>query len=157
VGLDLSLVHGGTQSVGYRQTWLCWASKTLIAILASFPMTSNPLRLRLSHGLVHTSRWALPNCILVLNCPDSPKCFLRQKLQDEKRTASLELAKRPMHTIHQNWWHITRGTQSERRVLCLESRCYNKSCPGPMLSTSPRLDDQKIFLIGLKFLLDFLK
>jgi hypothetical protein len=32
-------------------------------------------------------------------------------------------------------------------VLHLESHCYNKSCPGPTLSTSPRYDDQKPFLV----------
>jgi hypothetical protein len=39
----------------------------------------------------------------------------------------------------------------------LESRCYNKSHPGPKPSTSPRYDDRKLFLICFKSPLDFPK
>jgi hypothetical protein len=49
------------------------------------------------------------------------------------------ISKRPLCIIHQNGWCITRGTQMERKLLCLESRCYNKSHPGPKLMTSLRL------------------
>jgi hypothetical protein len=67
------------------------------------------------------------------------------------------LAKRSHLQLLLNEWHITQGTQPEIRVLCLESHCYNKSCLGPMLSTSPRLDGHKPFLVCFKSLLDFPK
>jgi hypothetical protein len=51
------------------------------------------LVLELSCGMVLTDWQAHPNCNLILNCVGSPRCFLRQKLQDEKRTSLSELAK----------------------------------------------------------------
>jgi hypothetical protein len=42
-------------------------------------------------------------------------------------------------------------------MLRLESHCYSKSCPGPTLSISLRLDGHKSFLVCFKSLLDFLK
>jgi hypothetical protein len=59
-----------------------------------------------------------------------------------------------MCNIHRNKWHITWVTQPERRLLRLQSCCYNKSCPDPMLSASPRCDDQKPFLNCFRSLLD---
>jgi hypothetical protein len=101
--------------------------------------------LKLSHRLVLTGWRVLLNCNLVLNYTSSPMCFLRQKLQDGKSLRSLEISKRPLCIICQNGWSITRGTQLERRVLCLESRCYDKSYPGPKPITSPRFDECKPF------------
>jgi hypothetical protein len=54
-----------------------------------------------------------------------------------------------MCNIHRNEWRITRGMQPERRVLHLESRCYNESHPGPKLTTS-----LSRFLVCFKSLLD---
>jgi hypothetical protein len=68
----------------------------------------------------------------------------------------IEISKRPMCIIRRNGWHITRGTQSERRVLHLKSYYYNKSYPDPMLSTSQRYDDRKAFLVVLDPCLTFL-
>jgi hypothetical protein len=61
-----------------------------------------------------------------------------------------------MCIIRQNGWHITRGTQSERRVLHLESRCYNKSHPGPKLMTSLRLMIESLSLLVSNPCLTFL-
>jgi hypothetical protein len=36
------------------------------------------------------------------------------------------ISKRPMCIIHRNGWCISQDTQLERRVLRLESHCYNK-------------------------------
>jgi hypothetical protein len=110
-------------------------------------MTPKFLVLKLSHGLVLIAWWAHPNYNIVLNCAGSPTLFLRQKLTDGKRISSSEFAKRPMCNIHRNEWRITQGMQPERSVLRLESYCYNKSGAIPMLSTSPRHDDWKPFLV----------
>jgi hypothetical protein len=68
------------------------------------------LSLKLNHGLVLTGWWAHPNCKLVLNCVGSPRCSLRQKLQDGNRISPL------LHwlTWERNWvrthrsvsWHV---------------------------------------------------
>jgi hypothetical protein len=47
-----------------------------------------------------------------------------------------KLAKRSHLQFLLNGRCITRGTQPKRTVLRLESRCYNKSHPGPKLSAS---------------------
>jgi hypothetical protein len=84
-----------------------------------------------------------------------PKHFLRQKLLDGKCISSSELAKRLLCDIRRNGWRITRGTQPERKILCLESHCY-KLCPGPTLSTSLRLDEHKLFCVVPNPYLNFL-
>jgi hypothetical protein len=48
------------------------------------------------------------------------------------------ISKRPICTIRWNGCRITQGTHLKRRVLCLESRCYNKSHSDPKLITSLR-------------------
>jgi hypothetical protein len=98
------------------------------------------LVLKLSYGLVRTGWWAHPNGNLVLNCAGSLKRFLRTKVARWKeRISSSKLVKRPMCIIHRIGWRITQSTLPERRVLHLESLCYNKSRPGPKLSASLRL------------------
>jgi hypothetical protein len=94
---------------------LCF--KDTIAILANFTMTPCSLGVKLSPGLVLTGWWACPNCNLVLNCADSPRRLLRQKLQDGKRISSSEFVKKPLCNIYQNEWCITPGTQLARRVF----------------------------------------
>jgi hypothetical protein len=64
-----------------------------------------------------------------------------------------KLAKRSHIQLRSNGWHITRGTQPERRVLCLESCCYNKSDPGPKPIASPNLDEHKPLLVCFESLL----
>jgi hypothetical protein len=100
-------------------------------------MTSNSLCAKLSHMLVLTGWWALLNCNVILNCAGLSRRF-SQKLQDVKHNSSSELA-RPTCIIHWNGWRITWGTQLERRVLRLESSCYNKSHLCAKLSASLRL------------------
>jgi hypothetical protein len=68
-----------------------------------------------------------------------------------------KITKRSHLHLHPNGWHITRGTQPDRRVLCLESYCYNKSDSGPKSTASLRLDEHKHFLVCFKSLLDFHK
>jgi hypothetical protein len=67
------------------------------------------------------------------------------------------LAKRSHLQLLLNGWRITRGTQPEKRVLCLESYCYDKSNSGPKSTASLRLDEHKHFLVDFKSLLDFPK
>jgi hypothetical protein len=87
---------------------------------------------------------------------DLPRRFLRQKLQDGKRISSSRLVKGPMCIIRQNGWRITQDTQLERRVLCLESHCYNKLHPDPKLSTSLRLMIESLTLFVSNPCLTFL-
>jgi hypothetical protein len=47
--------------------------------------------------------------------------------------------------------------QPERRVLRLETCCYNKSHPGPKLATSLRLDEHKSIIVCFQSLPDFPK
>jgi hypothetical protein len=58
-----------------------------------------------------------------------------------------KLAKRSHLHLLPNGWRISRGTQPERRMLCLESYCYNKSDSGPKSTASLRLDSRKSFLV----------
>jgi hypothetical protein len=58
-----------------------------------------------------------------------------------------------MCIIHRNGLCITRGMQSEREVSHLESRCYNKSDPGPKPIASPNLDECKPLLVSFEPLL----
>jgi hypothetical protein len=81
-----------------------------------------------------------------LNCTGSSKHFLRQDLQDGKRISSSALVKRLMCSIHQNGWRITRGTQSERRVLRFETRRYNKSHPIPKSYCFSKIVDKSLSL-----------
>jgi hypothetical protein len=74
------------------------------------------LRLKLNHGLVLTGWWAHPNCNLVFNCAGSPRCSLRQKLQDGNRISPL------LHWLapERNWiW--THKSISWRAVNCVGS------------------------------------
>jgi hypothetical protein len=68
----------------------------------------------------------------------------------EEGILHIELLNRPMYTIRWNGWHITRGTQPERRLSHLESHCYNKLDPGPKTPASPNLDERKSFLVCSK-------
>jgi hypothetical protein len=61
-----------------------------------------------------------------------------------------------MCNIHWNGWCITWGTQPERRVLRLESRSYNKSCPRPKAYYFSKVVGQKLFLVVSKPCLTFL-
>jgi hypothetical protein len=128
-------------------TWLCQTSKTTVAILASFPMAPHSLCLQLSHGSVLTGWRARSNCNLVLSCTGSSRCFISQKLQDGKHISFSKSMKRPLCNIHRNRWCITRGTQSERMVLPLESHSYNKSHPRPKAFFFTEIDDRKHFLV----------
>jgi hypothetical protein len=60
-----------------------------------------------------------------------------------------------MCNICQNGWRITRGTQLEKRVLRLKSRCYNKSDLVSKLMTS--LSPMEVFPCFFKSLLDLPK
>jgi hypothetical protein len=82
--------------------------------------------------------------------------LLKTKVARWKTYFLIGISKRPMCIIRQNGWHITRGMQPKRRVLRLESHCYNKSCPGSTLNTSPRYDDQKPSLVDSDPCLTFL-
>jgi hypothetical protein len=74
--------------------------------------------------------------------------FLRWNLQDGKCILlSWRLASNLLCNLLPNRWHITWDTQPGMKVLRLECHCYNKSCLGPTLSTSPRYDDRKPFLV----------
>jgi hypothetical protein len=110
--------------------------------------------LKLSRGLVLTGWQALSICNLILNCAGSSRSFLRQKFQDGKHVPSSKFVKRLVRNIHRNRWCITQGTQLERKLLRLKSCCYSKSCPDPMLITSPWCDDQKSFLVCFNSLAD---
>jgi hypothetical protein len=68
----------------------------------------------------------------------------------------IESSKRLMCIIRQNGWRITRGTQPERRVLRLESHCYNESHLGPKLMTSLRLMTESLSLFVSNPCLTFL-
>jgi hypothetical protein len=116
----------------------------------------NSFCVKLSHKLVLTGWWAHPNCNRVLNCASSSRRFIRQKLQDGKCISSSEFAKKNMCISHQNGYRITRGTQSERRVLHLESCSYNKSHPSPKAYCFSKIDDRKPFLICSNPCLTFL-
>jgi hypothetical protein len=113
--------------------------------------------LKLSHGLVLTGWQACPNCNLVLNCAGSLVRLLRQKLQDGKRISFSEYAQRPLCNIRWNGWRITWGTQSERRVLHLESHSYSKSHLRPKAYCLSKIVDKKPFLVCFEALLDFPK
>jgi hypothetical protein len=67
------------------------------------------------------------------------QALLKTKLARWKSHFLSGISKRPLCIIHRNRWRITQGTQPERRVLCLESHCYNKSHPDPKLTASLRL------------------
>jgi hypothetical protein len=56
-----------------------------------------------------------------------------------------------------NGWRITQGTQPERKVLRLESRCYNKTYPGSEPTTPQDLMDVSLFLGCCKSSLDYPK
>jgi hypothetical protein len=64
-----------------------------------------------------------------------------------------KLAKRSHLQLLLNGWRITRGTQPKRRVLCLESYCYNMSDPDPKPIASPNLDELKPLLVHFESLL----
>jgi hypothetical protein len=68
-----------------------------------------------------------------------------------------KLVKRSHLQLLLNGWHITRGMQPKRIVLCLESYGYNKSNSDPKFTASLILDEHKHFLVCSKSLLDFLK
>jgi hypothetical protein len=84
------------------------------------------------------------------------QALYKRKVARWKAHSSSEFAKRPLCNIYQNGWHITQGTQPERRLLRLESRGYNKSHPCPKLSASMRLLSESIPCL-LQTLLDFPK
>jgi hypothetical protein len=112
-------------------------------------MTPKFLMLKLSHGLVLTGYWALPNCNVVSNCAGSPWHFLRQNLQDGKCIfIHWKLARGLICNFPLNGWHITRGTQPKRKMLRLESRCYNESHPGRMLMASLRVMIEGLFYVA---------
>jgi hypothetical protein len=67
-----------------------------------------------------------------------------------------KLAKRSHLQLLLNRWCITRGMQPKRRMLCLESCCYNKSHPSPKLTASIRLHEYKSSLHYFKSLIDIL-
>jgi hypothetical protein len=56
-----------------------------------------------------------------------------------------------------NGWRVTRDTQPERKMVCLESGCYNPSHLSPKLIASLRLDECKPFLVCFQVLPDFPK
>jgi hypothetical protein len=60
-----------------------------------------------------------------------------------------------MCNICQNGWCIIRGTQPERRVLPLESRSYNKSCPSPKAYCFSKSVDKKSLLVSSPCLASF--
>jgi hypothetical protein len=108
-------------------------------------MTPCSLGVKLSRGLVLSGCWGRPNCNLILNCAGSPRCLLRQKLQDGKCISFSEYAQRPRCNIQWNGWRITHCTQPERRVLPLESRSYNKSYPSPKAYCLSEVNNRKPF------------
>jgi hypothetical protein len=112
--------------------------------------------MKLSRELVFTGWRAHPNCNLILNCAGSPRRLLRQKLQDRKHISFSESMKRPLCNIHQNRCRITQGTQSERRMLPLESHSYNKSHPSRKAYCFSKTDERKPLLIVLNPCLTFL-
>jgi hypothetical protein len=114
------------------------------------------LVLKLSYGLVWTCLWAHPNGNLVLNCVDSPRHFLRTKVARWKEHFIIRISKRPLCITRRNGWCITRGTQSERRMLHLESCCYNKPHSGPKLTTSLKLMNISLSLFISNSCLTFL-
>jgi hypothetical protein len=65
--------------------------------------------------------------------------LLKTKVTRWKAYFLIEISKRPLCIICRNGWCITQGMQPKRRVPSLESHCYNKSYPGPKLTTSLRL------------------
>jgi hypothetical protein len=82
---------------------------------------------------------------------------LKPRLQGRKRIFLIKFSKETPCSIHQNRWRITRGTQLEKRVLHLESHCYNKSHPSPKLTTSLSFDECKHLLVCCKSLPDLPK
>jgi hypothetical protein len=74
----------------------------------------------------------------------------------ESAFPSQDLWKRPLCNICWNGWHITRGTQPKRMLLCLESCSYNKSHPSPKAYCFSKIVDKKPFLVCFKSLLDSL-
>jgi hypothetical protein len=68
-----------------------------------------------------------------------------------------KLAKRSHLHLLLSGWRITWGTQPERRVVCLESYCYNKLDSGHKSTSSLELDEHMHFLICLTSLLDLPK
>jgi hypothetical protein len=67
------------------------------------------------------------------------QALLKTKVARWKVHFLVRVSKRLMYIIRRNGWRITRGTQPERRMLHLESRCYNKSDPGPKALASQTL------------------
>jgi hypothetical protein len=78
------------------------------------------------------------------------QALLKTKVARWKAHFLVRISKRPMYTICWNGWHITRGTQPERRLSHLESHCYNKLDPGPKTPASLNLDEHKSFLVCSK-------
>jgi hypothetical protein len=68
----------------------------------------------------------------------------------------IAISKRPLCIIRWNRWCITRGTQSERRVLHLKSRSYNKWYPSPKAYRFSKIDDRKSPLLVSKPCFTFL-
>jgi hypothetical protein len=83
--------------------------------------------------------------------------LLKTKVVRRKTHFLIGISKRPLCIIHQNGWSITRDMQPKRRMLHLESHCYNKSDPGPKAIIFPNLDERKSFLICFETLLDLPK
>jgi hypothetical protein len=65
--------------------------------------------------------------------------LLKPKVARWTTHSLIRISKRPLCIIRRNGMRITQGTQSKRRVLRLESHCYNKLHPDPKLTTSLRL------------------
>jgi hypothetical protein len=112
--------------------------KDTAIVLVSFPMT--PIHCVEAKSQVSFD-WLMSSSKLqpCLKMCRFIQAFLKTKFAGWKAHFLVGISKKLVCNIHQNGWHITRGTQSERRVLCLESLYYNKSHPSPKLSASLRL------------------
>jgi hypothetical protein len=82
--------------------------------------------------------------------------LLKTKVARWKAHFLIGIGKRPRWIIHQNGWHMTRGTQLKRRVLRLESRCCNESHPDPKIMASLRLMIESLFCVPSNPCLTFL-
>jgi hypothetical protein len=84
------------------------------------------------------------------------QALLKTKVARWKAHFLNEISKRPLRIIHQNRWHISRGTQPERKMLWQDSSRYNQSHPSPKLMTSLRLMIECLSLFVLDSRLTFL-
>jgi hypothetical protein len=100
------------------------------------------------------SSFKLQPCLELCRFTQAP---LKIKVVRWKAQFLLGNCEKTLCNIHWNGWHITWGTQSERKLLRLESHSYCKSHLSHKAYCFAKIIDKKPFLVCFEALLDFPK